>query len=247
MFEVSARTDVGKTRPVNQDAIYCSSEPVGSLPNLFIVADGLGGHKGGDIASKLAITHFCDHIINEHGSAAADEIKDNFLDILASAAHAANKAVFSQAEMNTELYGMGTTLTACTITDGKCIIVHIGDSRAYSIANGKIKQLTNDHSYVSEMVKAGQITQKEAQKHPNRNILTKVLGIDSEMSADGYVFETEPGSVILLCSDGLYNMVKENKITDLINNTQTEPAEALVEAANKAGGKDNISVVVVKL
>ena len=247
MFEVSALTDIGKTRPVNQDALFCSLEPVGTMPNLFIVADGLGGHKGGDIASKLAVTSFCDYIIKEHAAPVGESSKDNLLDILASAANAANSVVFNCAEKNPELFGMGTTFTACTISDGKCLVIHIGDSRAYIITPGKIKQLTNDHSYVNEMVKAGEITRQEARKHPRRNVLTKVLGIDSEMSADGCIAEAEPDSVILLCSDGLYNMVPEKKIVDLINNTKADPAEALVEAANSAGGKDNITVIVVKL
>ena len=241
MLEVSVQTNVGKTRSVNQDAVFASAVPIGPLPNLFIVADGMGGHNGGDVASKTAVAHFCAYI------RAAGDTGESFLDLLTSAANTANMAVFSQAEMNPDLAGMGTTLTACTIADGKCNIVHLGDSRAYAVVPGQIKQLTTDHSYVNEMVKAGQITQNEARDHPKRNVLTRVLGINAKMSADGYVTDAEPGSVILLCSDGLYNMVTENEITDLINSAPEDPAEALVAAANNNGGADNISVVVVKL
>ena len=247
MLKVSVQTNIGKTRSVNQDTVFVSCESVGPLPNLFIVADGMGGHNGGEIASKAAITHFCDNIKSKGFSQ-----NEGTLDLLTSAARAANMGVISQAEMNPDLSGMGTTLTACTIETStevkKGFIVHIGDSRAYVITSGQrssdqvITQLTNDHSYVNEMVKAGQITQNEAREHPKRNILTKALGINTEMSADGYVFDIEPNSVILLCSDGLYNMVPEDEIKSIINNSPQEPATALVKAANDRGGTDNISI-----
>ena len=236
MLKVSVQTNIGKMRTVNQDTVFVTCEQTGPVPNLFIVADGMGGHNGGEIASKTAITHFCDHI--------KSNTEEGTLDLLTSAAHAANKGVLALAEKDPALAGMGTTLTACTIIDGKCFIVHIGDSRVYTVTSDTITQLTHDHSYVNEMVKAGQITQKEARKHPKRNILTRVLGIDQEMSADGYISEIKPDSFILLCSDGLYNMVPEDEIKLLINSSQ-EPAAALVEAANVRGGTDNISVVVV--
>jgi protein phosphatase len=198
----------------------------------------MGGHKGGEIASKAAIAHFCGYIKGKQ----PDE--GGHLDLMISAAHDANINVLAQAEDDSELSGMGTTFTACTIDGGKCFIAHIGDSRAYAVTKSALTQLTNDHSYVSEMVRAGQITQTEAREHPKRNILTKVLGIDREMSADGYIFDIEPDSFILLCSDGLYNMVPEDEIKKIIN-TSGEPAAALVEAANARGGTDNISVVVI--
>ena len=241
MLKVSAQTDIGKVRSINQDTVFVSAEAVGSLPNLFIVADGMGGHNGGEIASKGAITYFCDYIESK-----GQGLTSGVLDLLTSAANAANFGVFSEAEVNPELYEMGTTLTACTIEGGKCHIIHIGDSRAYAVTSGEITQLTSDHSYVNEMVKAGQITPSEARNHPKRNVLTQVLGPNPEMSADGYIVDVVPDSVILLCSDGLYNMVPEDEIKTLINTSQ-EPAIALVNAANNQGGMDNISVVVVKI
>ena len=252
MLMVSAQTNVGKMRSVNQDTIYVSTDPLGPLPNLFVVADGMGGHNGGEIASKEAIAHFSGYI-----AGLGEKTEEGVLDLLTSAASAANKEVLEQAIRNPELAGMGTTLTACTIDQKndqnngqnngqkKCNIIHIGDSRAYAITSDKITQLTYDHSYVNEMVKAGQITQDEARGHPKRNVLTRVLGINPEMSADGYVFDIEPGSVILLCSDGLYNMVPEDEIKYIINNTEKEPALALIAAANERGGTDNISAVVI--
>ena len=242
MLRVSSQTNIGKTRAVNQDTVFVSCEPIGPVPNLFIVADGMGGHNGGEIASNAAIAHFCNHIKDSHAE------PDGLLDLLMGAAHSANTSVLAQAKDNPDLTGMGTTLTACTIINGKCVIVHIGDSRAYAITADKTYQLTNDHSFVNEMVKAGQITQIEAREHPKRNILTKVLGINSEMSADGYVIDVKPDSVILLCSDGLYNMVTEDEISVIIKSAQESgqnSAEALVNAANARGGTDNISVVVI--
>ena len=241
MLKAFARTNVGKTRSVNQDTIFVSTEPVGPLPNLFIVADGMGGHNGGDIASKAAVAHFCDHI-----KSSGQKLASGILDILTSAALVANSKVLSQAETNPELSGMGTTLTACTVHDGKCNIIHIGDSRVYAVTPEEITQLTQDHSYVNEMVKAGQLTRHEAREHPKRNVLTRVLGVNPDMSADGHIVDVATGSVILLCSDGLYNMVPEEEIKTLIN-TSHEPAEALVAAANDGGGLDNISAVIVKV
>lgn len=241
MLKASAETNVGKARSVNQDTIFVSIEPVGPLPNLFIVADGMGGHNGGDIASQTAIAHFCDYI-----QSSGQKLASGILDIMTSAALVANAKVLCQAKSTPELSGMGTTLTACTIHDGKCNIIHIGDSRAYIITSEDITQLTQDHSYVNEMVKAGQITEDEAREHPKRNVLTRVLGVNPDMSADGHIVDVAPGSVILLCSDGLYNMVPEDEIKSLINESK-EPAEALIAAANEGGGLDNISAVIVRV
>ncbi|MCL2399310.1 MAG: Stp1/IreP family PP2C-type Ser/Thr phosphatase [Defluviitaleaceae bacterium] len=241
MLQASVQTNVGKIRASNQDTVFVSIDPVGPLPNLFIVADGMGGHNGGEIASSSAVTYFCDYIL-----ASGQILTESLLDILTAAAVAANTNVLSKAKESPDLFGMGTTFTACTIFDNKCIIVHVGDSRAYAITSDSITQLTNDHSYVNEMVKAGQITESEAREHPKRNVLTRVLGINSDMSVDGYVHIMEPGSIILLCSDGLYNMVPENEIKTLINTSQ-ESACDLVTAANDNGGADNISVIVVKV
>ena len=241
MLTAFAQTNVGKTRSVNQDTIFASTEVLGPLSNLFIVADGMGGHKGGDIASREAIEHF-----NTYVRDCTDVSDDGILDLMTSAIRAANAGVFSRAADDDELSGMGTTMTACTVFGGKYYIVHIGDSRAYRITDEAIVQLTNDHSYVNEMVRAGQLTQNEAREHPKRNVLTRVLGINEEMSADGYVFEAEPGSVILLCSDGLFNMVQEDEIKHIVN-TSDDPAVTLVETANDRGGTDNISVIVINI
>ena len=239
MLKASARTNVGRLRSVNQDTVFVSAEPVGPLPNLFIVADGMGGHNAGDIASKAATQHFCDHL------KAVSEGSEDILDLLTSAMRVANLAVLAQAGEDTDLSGMGTTLTACCIQEGKCFVIHIGDSRAYLISPDSISQLTHDHSYVYEMVKAGQMTHEEAREHPKRNVITRVLGISQDMTADGYVAEVKPGSVILLCSDGLSNIVPEEQLRRLVY--EDDAAEALVTAAGEGGGTDDISVVIIEI
>ena len=168
------------------------------------------------------------------------------MDILNSAARTANLMVLSKAGKDPSLSGMGTTMTACTISGGKCYIIHIGDSRAYIAKGGVLTQLTYDHSYVNEMVRAGKMTPEEAKGHPRRNVLTRVLGFSEEMSADGYVHDVESNSVVLLCSDGLYNMVPDKKINKIATSS-SEPAKKLVDTANKNGGKDNISVVIIRI
>ncbi|MCL1998731.1 MAG: Stp1/IreP family PP2C-type Ser/Thr phosphatase [Turicibacter sp.] len=244
MLKMSVQTNVGKSRIINQDTVFASLEPEGLLPNLFIVADGMGGHNGGEVASRLAVDYFCDFVKGVQN----DEYTNDPLDLLTSATAAANLGVLSYAKDRPELYGMGTTLTACSLTEepNRCNITHIGDSRVYAITEHSITQLTNDHSYVNEMVKAGHMTKSEAKVHPKRNVLTKVLGISPDMLADGHVFDIEPKSYVLICSDGLYNMVSENEIKKIVTANNGEAAKYLVDAANDNGGRDNISVVVIK-
>lgn len=237
----AGHTDIGKVRTANQDAIFVSAEPVGPLPNLFVVADGMGGHNGGDVASRRAVATFCAYI---QKSAAAP---DGWLDLLVAAAGEANRIVFRDSIADPALSGMGTTLTACVIGGGKCEVVHIGDSRAYMITADRITQLTNDHSYVNEMVKAGQLTPSQAREHPKRNILTRVLGTGPDMDADGYVRALTPNATILLCSDGLTNMLTDEAIGDAAAADMdiTARVRLLIDEANRHGGLDNISVVLI--
>lgn len=242
---VSSRSDIGKVRSQNQDAVFVSTEPVGPLPNLLIVADGMGGHNAGDVASSHAVLHFTEYLRRQ---TAAD---DSFLDLLVAAAAHANREVFSYSLSNTSLSGMGTTLTACVLTGYpvKCEIVHVGDSRAYLVSPDGITQLTRDHSYVCEMVKAGQLTPAEAREHPKRNVLTRVLGVDADFHADGYVYDIAEGCSVLLCSDGLTNMLTDDRIHALAYAHQTprERVDALIAEANALGGNDNISIVLADI
>ena len=240
-------TDKGITREQNQDAILVASEPLGPLPNLFIVADGMGGHNAGDVASREAITFIYDYVTTFQ--AAAFVQADNYLDLLVSCVQGANTKLCKMAEENEAMYGMGTTLTACVIADGKIIIAHVGDSRAYAITPEAITQITADHSYVEEMVQAGQLTKEEALTHPKRHVITRVLGSETSFEVDGIIMPIGDTTSVLLCSDGLSNMLDNAAIKDIASGVgfAEHRVKFLVEEANARGGHDNISAVLIDL
>ena len=235
-------TDVGIKRKVNQDYVYCREEQIGYLPNLFIVADGMGGHNAGDFASRTcvnAITEF----IKEN-----TELKTP-VSILEAAIKFANTTIINEAQGKEEYEGMGTTLVAMTIIDDTMYVANIGDSRLYVIDKEKtdIRQVTEDHSLVEEMVKNGEVERKNARFHPNKNIITRALGATESVSADFFEVSLNE-SIIVLCSDGLSNMMDDDEImrTVLENEDNFEDAgRSLVQKANEYGGKDNISVIIV--
>jgi protein phosphatase len=233
-------TDKGRVRTQNQDTVFCSQTAVGPLPNLFIVADGMGGHNAGDVASQVAVETFTGFIRKADSGT-------GYLDLLVDAAVAANEAVYDMSVQESQYSGMGTTFSACVIADGKCEIIHIGDSRIYMITRNAITQLTNDHSYVNEMVRAGKLTPEQASHHPKRNILTRVMGTSLSKEFDGNPYILEDDCAVLLCSDGLTNMLDDGLLFTIINRDETvnQRARALVEEANNRGGIDNISVVLI--
>ena len=235
-----ARTDVGKKRSMNQDFLFCSTEAVGSFQNLFIVADGMGGHKAGDHASKLCVQEVVSTIkASRHKTPVT---------IYTQAIDAANRSVYGEAEEYLEYEGMGTTFVSCTINDGIMYAANIGDSRLY-LLRGHLEQITEDHSLVGELVKNGRITESEARSHPQKNIITRALGTDEEVCADYYEKRLETGDIILLCSDGLSNMLDNEEVEYVLKHSKNieTATETLVEKANKNGGEDNISVVVIKI
>lgn len=232
-------TDVGQKRQVNQDYVYASDEPVGNLPNLFVVADGMGGHNAGDFASSCAVQTLV-HAIQK------DE-NQNPIKIIRNAVEEANRKVLEEANLHAEMSGMGTTMVLVTIIDDYAYVANVGDSRLYLIED-QILQITKDHSLVQEMVRRGLITREEAKDHPDKNIITRVLGIGPEVEVDFFDIHLKSSSVLLLCSDGLSNMVSDEDIWRIIN-TSRELKEAgvrLVSLANENGGKDNIAVVLVQ-
>ena len=240
-------TDKGQTREQNQDAILVACEPLGPLPNLFIVADGMGGHNAGDVASTQAINCIYDYVKNFQ---AAEFIQpENYLDLLVAAVQEANRALCKMANENDGMYGMGTTLTACVVTDEKLIFAHVGDSRAYAITPNSITQLTTDHTYVEEMVKSGQLTAEEALTHPKRHVITRVLGSETSFEVDGIVMSIGETSTVLLCSDGLSNMLDNNTIKKVVTGVGFPEyrTKFLVEDANARGGHDNISAVLIDI
>lgn len=240
-------TDVGVLRTQNQDAIFFSRDKVGPLPNLFVVADGMGGHNAGDVASIQALEVFTSYIRDYPLPELV--LPADYLDMMVTAATRANHAVFSHSQKYDSLTGMGTTLTACIIESNKAVIVHVGDSRMYGIKPGGINQLTSDHSFVEEMIQLGQLTAEEAKVHPKRHMLTRVLGTDATLQVDGIIRDLAGCTALLLCSDGLTNMVTNERILEIINNPGyvEHRTQNLINEANQNGGRDNISAILIDI
>ena len=240
LMKTASLSDKGKRRQLNQDVVYSSELPVGNLPNLFIIADGMGGHKAGDFASRFAVDTICREV--EHSAGRSPE------EILQSAINVANTGIFELSNDNRDLEGMGTTVVAAVVY-GDCLKVgNVGDSRLY-IVNGKnIRQITTDHSLVEEMIRMGGLDRESARTHPNKNIITRAVGVTSAVAADFYEVRLQEGDIILLCSDGLSNMLEDEEIRMIVNAQRDimEKAEALVRAANQNGGRDNISLILIE-
>ena len=235
----SGKTDTGSKRSNNQDSIYDSDKPVGPLPNLYIVADGMGGHRAGDQASKMAI------------DIAVDFIKrstiENPIAVLKRAMIFANNEIYKTASRDPDLRGMGTTMVAAVCQDDKLFVANIGDSRLYAIGND-IKQITMDHSLVEELIRDGKLERKKGRNHPEKNIITKAMGSKEEVIPDFFEIDINPEDKYLLCSDGLSNMVEDDEIRDIVidNEDLRDIAQALIDRANYYGGADNISVVIIE-
>jgi serine/threonine protein phosphatase PrpC len=229
-LNVGSRTDLGKLRERNEDSLLVKDR-------LFAVADGMGGHRGGDVASSMAIEAL-------DGLALPDDAP---LEVLVEEIKAANRSVLARGEAHRNLRGMGTTVTAF-LTDGdKAYVAHVGDSRAYLLRDGAFQHLTEDHTLVQRMVRDGRITAEQADHHPQRSILTRALGVDEDLTVDDLTLDIHPGDRILLCTDGLTGMVDEDRIQEILE-SEPDPQRAsdqLVEEANRAGGEDNITVVVI--
>lgn len=235
-----AKTDVGNKRSMNQDFFYCNENAVGSFQNLFIVADGMGGHKAGDHASKLCVSGMVDSIENSSHKTPVT--------IFEEAVNAANSAIYRAAQENPEFEGMGTTMVACTMVDDTMYVANIGDSRLYLLRES-ISQITDDHSLVEELVKQGNLTESEARIHPQKNIITRALGTDQQVSADYFEVSVKRGDIILLCSDGLSNMLEDEDMEYIVKHSDTleEAGTQLVVQANQNGGDDNITVVLAQV
>ncbi len=232
-------TDIGKRRTSNQDFIYASDQAVGSLSNLLVVADGMGGHNAGDFASRYTVETMVDYIEN------AKEKRP--IPLLGAAIHQANDFVIEKAKSDKSMEGMGTTVVAATLRDGYLYVANVGDSRLYLIDH-EIEQITRDHSLVEEMIRAGELQRKDARSHPDRNIITRAVGVRTPVKIDFFDVKLEKGDKILLCSDGLTNMVEDEDILRIVKKSGSleEAAKHLVNEANKNGGKDNISVVLAE-
>ncbi|MBE5952738.1 MAG: Stp1/IreP family PP2C-type Ser/Thr phosphatase [Lachnospiraceae bacterium] len=237
-MQSSGITDTGSKRKNNQDSIFFSDEPVGSLPNLYIVADGMGGHRAGDKASRMAIDITVEFI--------KKSTIENPIAILKRAMIYANNEIYKSANKDPDLVGMGTTMVAAVALDGKLYVANVGDSRLYVVGND-IRQITMDHSLVEEMIRSGELERKKGRNHPEKNIITKAMGSRDEVIPDFFEIDMEPEDKYVLCSDGLSNMVEDDEIRDIVMDYHDikDAAKALVDRANYYGGSDNISVVIV--
>lgn len=224
---------------MNEDCVYASDQPVGNLPNLLIVADGMGGHNAGELASRFTVESIVDYI----GKAA----EDRPIPLLSHAIHQANENVIEKAKTEKSLEGMGTTVVAATIQGSYLYVANVGDSRLYLI-DKDITQITRDHSLVEEMIRVGELKREDARTHPDRNVITRAIGVKEPVRIDFFDMKLEKGDIILLCSDGLTNMVEDRDILKLVKKSGSlkEAASRLVTEANKNGGKDNISVVLAE-
>ena len=242
-------TDIGKKRSGNQDSLVLVETKKSLLSGsaLIAVADGMGGHAGGEVASALALDSFLAELKVIKKNTKKKE-KVNIPKVLGKAVFQSNVAVRQKAEQNHELMGMGTTLTAALITDGEVIFANVGDSRGYIISNGDIRQITKDHSWVGEQVSAGLISEEEAEKHPQRNIITRAIGISENVDVDIFTETLNPGDMVVLCSDGLYPLVSNKEISDQMQNKNLDQiCKKLVDLANERGGPDNITVAIARI
>ena len=241
MIKAYAKSDVGKVRDMNQDAYYISD----SLDEiqLFMLADGMGGYKGGEIASNLAIQSAKSYIENNFKDIEKD--RDSIIQLLGSSMEYANMVVYEKSKESKELEGMGTTLEICLIYNNKVFIGHIGDSRVYRIRKNIIRKLTTDHSYVEKLVRDGQITKEEAYNHPKKNMLMKAVGCNTLVEPDVMCKGFLKGDILLMCSDGLTNMLRDDEIYNTLLNNGDDPVGALIDKANINGGLDNITTIIV--
>ncbi|MBB5264464.1 protein phosphatase [Catenibacillus scindens] len=236
-MRVFGRSDIGSVRKMNQDFMYFSKEPVGQLPNLFIVADGMGGHKAGDYASRMSVENFIDYMMKAPPDTPIRVVDDGI--------HYINELVLEKARQHSELSGMGTTFVAAFIMDQTLYVANVGDSRLY-LVDSEIHQVTEDHSYVGAMVRAGEITTDEARHHPDKNIITRAIGASWDIRVDFFEVDLQPGDRILMCSDGLSNMVDDPGLLEIITNTPMEKVtDALIDEAKANGGLDNITAIVI--
>ena len=225
---------------MNQDYMYTSTTPVGSLPNLFVVADGMGGHNAGEYASRFTVDKVVE-VISQNG-------QQEPVAAMKEALTEANSQLLEEAGADPSKSGMGTTVVAATVIGDLLHVANIGDSRLYVIDHEAIRQITRDHSLVEEMVRLGEMDKATAKVHPDKNIITRAIGVTRELAVDFFEVKLRPEDMILLCSDGLTNMVEDEEIKEIVLEQKNivEKAEKLINTANENGGKDNITVILIE-
>lgn len=239
MLKTFSLTDIGKKRTMNQDFVFTSENPVGNLCNLFVVADGMGGYNGGGYASSHAVEVMKEVLENS--------VETTPRKLFELAINAANQEILKRASESEELHGMGTTSVLATIAGDCLTVANVGDSRLYVIGE-EIRQITTDHSYVEEMIRVGGLDRESARNHPKKNIITRAVGADKSVTADYFTVRLTKGDIVLMCSDGLTNMVDDDEIFRIVKTQRdiVSKAEGLINAANENGGRDNIAVVLVE-
>lgn len=240
-MKISAKSDVGAVRQNNQD--FCLSGEFPDGVTWALVCDGMGGANGGNIASESAARTISGKINAGYHQAMND---NSIKHLIVSAIEAANATVFSHSRNDTTLKGMGTTVVLAIIKNDTLYIAHVGDSRIYIVTDESITQLTNDHSVVQLMIEKGEISREEAKEHPQKNVITRALGVDDSIRIDYSQEVYNPGDIVLLCSDGLTNYVEDEKIKEICNTYDSYTlADVLVDEANRNGGGDNVTVITV--
>jgi serine/threonine protein phosphatase PrpC len=250
-MEFYADTDIGKYREKNEDYLYAEKP-------LFIVADGMGGHRAGEVASRIAVNSFTEsfyQILEEkkpetvNSKEAFQLTHDSIKILLTESIKRANKSVFSQSNQKPEFYRMGTTLTACYIQKEMAYIVHVGDSRLYIKRSGILKPLTSDHTIVGELYRRGELSYEDTFNHPQKNYLTNVVGIAESINPDFQSYKIMPEDILILCSDGLNSMLKDREIAEIIDKSKSTPdiVKNLIKGALAKGGLDNITVIAIKV
>ena len=238
MGKTVSKTDIGLKRKLNQDYVFTADLPVGKLPNLYLVADGMGGHKAGGFASKYAVETIVE-VVN-YGK------EENVFSVLNQAIVEANDRIRKKSFEDESMAGMGTTLVAATIIEGILHVANVGDSRLYLI-NDEIRQITIDHSLVEEMVRMGGINREQARNHENKNIITRAIGAQSTVNPDFFEVNLKKGDRIFMCTDGVSNMLTDEEIFRILNedNIDEEKIEKIVAVANEHGGRDNMGIILI--
>ena len=238
MGKTVSRTDIGLKRKLNQDYVFTADRPVGKLPNLYLVADGMGGHKAGGFASKYAVETIVEEVNSNR--------EDNVFSVLHQAIIEANSRIRRKASEDDSMTGMGTTLVAATVISDVLYVANVGDSRLYLI-NDEIKQITIDHSLVEEMVRMGGINREQARNHENKNIITRAIGAQETVNPDFFEVSLKKGDRIFMCTDGVSNMLTDEEIFEFLNENSSdeEKIEKIVAVANEHGGRDNMGIILV--
>ena len=239
-MQVFAKTDVGKVRSINQDAFYINTLPNNSV--IAIVCDGMGGASAGDIASKTAIEVISQYVVNAYNP---DMSSEDITKLLHNAIASANLEVYTLSKKNEQLRGMGTTVVIAVVNENQAVICNVGDSRAYLVNDGML-QITRDHSVVQSLVELGKLSPEEARVHPEKNVITRALGVEENILTDSYCVDLGQDDKLLLCSDGLTNYADEESILSIVNNNALDKTtDLLINQAILGGGRDNVTVALV--